>query len=175
MPTWSSFYSVIDVLSTTLSLPLAIIGFGVAYFQIRKTRAAAESARDAALAARSDASRAAILILLPQLQRVEEQIDRAVETRSVELVLSWSNAWRWQASQLSGHIDVVASSRPQLPQLLQASVMAASTAKTALVGSSTPPDIARATKRMRDAIMAVTSELGALTVHYSSPVEGSTP
>jgi hypothetical protein len=164
---WTEVYNVIDHVSVILSVPLAVTGFWIAIAQIRKTRAVAEAARDMAAIARTEASRAGILVLLPQLQRVEEQIDQAVDKGSVDLVMAWANTWRWQASQLSGHLKIVTSEDGKLPQLLQSSVLTAAAAKKTLVGNDLA-DLHRATKRMRDAISAVTSELGALAVHYAA-------
>jgi hypothetical protein len=166
--TWADVYSVIDHVSTILSVPLAVGGFWIALHQIGKTRRAAEAARDMATAAREDASRASVLVLIPQLQRVEEQIDRAVDAKSVELVIAWANTWRWQASQLNEHLRTLPSmARHELPRLLQESVIAAANVKKSLTGN-TPSDLQRSTKRMRDAVTAVTSELGGLVVHYSA-------
>ena len=172
--TWSYVYSVVDVVSTVLSVPLAVGGFWIAIAQIRKTRRAAESALDTAAKARADARRAGILVLIPQLQRIEDHIERAVDTQSADLLTAWASTWRWQASQLNHYLlrDRLTNSTP-LPQLLQASVLEAATVKRSL-GNGNPTAWARTRKRLGESVAAVTNELGGLAVHYTElPDDGN--
>lgn len=171
---WEALYGFVDVASTSLSMPVAITGFWIAIAQIRKTTRAAEAAREAASNARADARRAGILILLPQLQRAEEQIDRAIDGRSVDLLIAWANTWRWQASQLNMYLQRERVTSTTLPPLLQASVLAAARIKQGLDNTS---QIAwsRTTKRLSDAVTAVTNELGGLAVEYVELPDRSTP
>ena len=162
---WSQVYSVVDVVSTSLSVPIAIAGFWIAISQIRKTRAAAEAARDTAATARADARRAAVLVLIPQLQRIDEQIEAAIEAHSPDLLTAWANTWRWQASQLNQYLQTEPlPSAVDLPQQLQASVLAAANVKQGLKNATA---WTRRTKRLSETVTAVTNNLGALAVQYA--------
>ncbi|MFE9743629.1 hypothetical protein ACFYOT_01865 [Saccharothrix saharensis] len=170
---WQAAYSVIDHVSTVASIPLATIGFFVAYVQIRKTRKAAEATRAAVESARTEMSRAGVLTLLPQLQRIEEQMERAVSSNSVELFLAWSNTWRFQAGELKGHLEMLAPGNEQLPTLIQKSVGLAGYMKTAL-DDKREVDLRKVTRKTREAVAAVTNELGSLVAVYGAAAIGGT-
>lgn len=164
---WETTYDVVDHVSTSLSIPLAVVGFVIAIRQINKSRSAAEAARDAATNTTADLNRAGILVLLPQLQRVEEQIERAVDSGSTELFIAWANVWRWQASQFRGYLELAEVDSKTLSEHIQKSVTLVTVAKSSLVGNSSV-DLVKATKKALESIAVVTSELGALAALYGS-------
>lgn len=155
-------YWYIEHITIISTIPLALIGFGFTLWQVRKTRTAAEAARDAAKNAQRGIGRGSLLVLIPQLQRTEEELERAVRSGYSDIAMSWLGTWRWQAGQLRGLINVASTDRAVL-RAIQASVVAAAEAKTELVGSI-GVDLVIATKDVRTAIAAVTNQLGELAV-----------
>ncbi len=106
-------------------------------------------------------------MLIPQLQRAEEELERSVTSGSPDLVITWINHWRWQASELRGHFRILAPADRQLSKLVQASVTASTLAKKSITNGD-DVDLIRVTKRLRDAIAGVINELGEAKVYYTS-------
>ncbi|MEU5136289.1 hypothetical protein [Streptomyces californicus] len=167
-----SFYTLIDGAATVTSIPFAVVGFGVTIWQSRKAQSAAEAARDAARSAADSISRASLLVLIPQMQRVEEELERAVRDKSTDLALSWLSTWRWQAGQARGFLSSSTADEVEVLTALQASVTAARSAKAKLIETQTV-DIVVATKQALSAIGKVTGELGALAASYGIQMGGS--
>ncbi|MCZ4508306.1 hypothetical protein O3Q52_08835 [Streptomyces sp. ActVer] len=167
-----SFYSIVDSAATWTSIPFAIIGFGVTIRQTTKAKTAAEHASKAAQDVRENISRASLLVLIPQLHRAEEQLERAVRDQSVDLVLSWLSTWRWQAGQARGLLDEGDQLQRTVIILLQESITSASSAKSKLIDGSTP-NVVSATRGARTAVGKVTSELGAMAAIYGLQAGGN--
>ncbi|MFD4725006.1 hypothetical protein ACFWNW_07960 [Streptomyces seoulensis] len=166
-----SLYSSIDVAATVTSIPFAVVGFGVTIWQSRQAKNAAEAARDAAREATDNISRASLLVLIPQMHRVEEELERAVRDKSVDLALSWLSTWRWQAGQARGFLSSSTADEVEVLSALQASVTAARSSKAKLIDSQ-GVDIVAATKQALSAIGKVTGELGALAASYGIQMGG---
>lgn len=165
------WFPVVDKVSTFASIPLATIGFGIAFWQINKTKKAAEAARDAAQESAIDVSRSNIVAIISELHRIETEIERAVETRSLPLFFSWSNTWRRQAGRLTGYITFINPDENKITVLLQESIAFAAIVKDQLT-TREPNDLIRATRNVRAAIANVTNELGALEAVYGLSKKG---
>lgn len=166
---WETIYDWVDHISTSASIPLAVGGFWIAIRQINKTKKAAEAAKAAVTETRIDVSRTWVMILLTQLQRTEEDLERAVEAGSAELFVSWSNTWRWQAGQLRGHLQNLDTDH-EILKLIQNSVAVVSVAKRN-VKPGDSKELQKTTKRALEAVAAVTNELGALIAAYGIGIE----
>ncbi|WP_344398321.1 hypothetical protein [Actinomadura alba] len=166
------FYSFVERAANLTSIPFALIGFGVTFWQLSKTKKAAESARDAAKIAQGEMSRASLLTLIPQLQRVEEELERAVRLNSSELVISWLANWRWQAGQVRGLLMVISPNDKKTLKAIQASVAAAALVKSSLIDDP-DLDLSASTKPARDAMSIVTNEIGALATTHQIQTGGS--
>jgi hypothetical protein len=164
-------YAFVEHATTITAIPLAIIGFGFTLWQVRKTRKAAEAARDAAGLAQRGIGRGNLLVLIPQLQRVEDELERAIHSGHQELALTWIGTWRWQAGQLRGLIQVTAPTNRKMLKAIQTSMVAASDAKASLVSEKTI-DLAAETKGVMSAIAAVTVDLGEIAVIQGMRVGG---
>jgi hypothetical protein len=149
-----------DVAAYT-AIPFALIGFGATIWQTTKARNAAEAARDAAKAAQSSISRNSLLMLIPQLQRVEDELERAVQIESAELAITWLSSWRWQAGQVRGFLGRSSAENKRILRALQSSISMAAQVKSAIIDGS-PDDLASITRSARKAIADVTNEIGAL-------------
>ncbi|QCW77449.1 hypothetical protein EQG64_08005 [Streptomyces sp. S6] len=154
-------YSFVDAASTWSAIPLTLSGFGVTVWQTTKAKKAAEMAARSAQEAKERIGRSSLLVLLPQLHRAEEQLERAVRDGSVELTISWLSTWRWQASQMRGLLDESDPPQRDIATSLQASISSATSAKEKLISNSNP-DVITSTRSVRAAMGKVTGELGAM-------------
>ena len=167
-----SLYNLFEHAATVTAIPFAIIGFGVTIWQTIKARTAAEAARDAANSAKVQVSRSNLLLLIPQLQKAEEELERAVTGDSTSAVIYWLGIWRWHGSQLRGYLSITLPSDRKILKLLQSSLTVAGATKNQLVGPDAH-ELAKETKAVRDAIVLVTTELGALAASQSSEIGDS--
>lgn len=142
-------------------IPLAVAGFGATYYQALRARGASEAARDAAQSAEQTISRNHLLVLLPQLQRVENDLDFAVEQGDRKLASFLMSNWRWQAGQLRGFLKDDPQNRKTL-KAIQTSITLAASAKIDVLDTANP--VAKTARPVQDAIAAVTGDLGHLTV-----------
>ncbi|WP_141725409.1 hypothetical protein [Micromonospora pallida] len=154
------------------AIPVAATGFGLTLWQLRKTRKAAEAARDAAKTAQAAISRSNVLVLIPQLQRTEEELERAVLAKSKPLIRSHLQSWRWQAGQMRGLLKFGGLAGDDLLTDIQISVSGASEIASELVGSI-DVDLAELTKPVREAIARVTNELSAVASMQGIQAGGS--
>ena len=170
-----SFYSAYEVATTVTGIPFAVVGFGITIYQSRKAKTAAEAARDAARESAHNMRRASLLVLIPQMQRVEEELEQAVQNAAVGMSISWLSTWRWQAGQARGFLTSAATAtvNQQVLSSLQASVTAARSAKAKLIEVPSP-DVVAATRQARQAIGRATEELSAIAATYGIQLGSST-
>lgn len=155
------------------AIPFALIGFGITIRQASKAKTAAEAARDAAKMTQSALARNSLLVLIPQLQRVEEELERAVQTDSADLIITWLSNWRWQAGQVRGLLSKSSSENRKILKSLQSSIAISAKAKSDII-DGTVEELAISTKAVRDAIAEVTNELGALAALQGIAIGEST-
>lgn len=142
-----------NALGSWLGLAVSVAGFSIAIVQIRKTRSAAEAARAAVISTERRYASNTLLIVLPQLLQIDEDLGAALEAGRRTDVRALLTQWRHTA----GHARGVASqsSRQELLSLatvFQRSISRAMTAERALADDST--DLHAATARVRAAIIA---------------------
>ncbi|KQR06433.1 hypothetical protein ASF74_03425 [Arthrobacter sp. Leaf145] len=162
MPDW------LDVANGWLAVPLQLVGFGIAYWQIFKTRSVAVAARDAAKRTEEQIGGNLLLLILPQLVQIETNLEWSVSRIDRHAAMHYLGSWRWQAGQLSGHLARQDDSQEMLA-LIQASIAMAADTKLALQDEKS--DVARRCKSAQKTIAAVTGKLGELTAKNS--IEGT--
>lgn len=157
--------SLIQWLSDTnawVGLPITIAGFAVAIWQIRKTKSSADSAAAAATDTATAMSESYLLVLLPQLHRVESDLDIAVDRGERQLAASHMSQWRWQAGQLRGLLDTNDPVSKRMAKAIQTSITLAASAKIDALDSTLT--LASVTRPVQDAIALVTGEAGQLSI-----------
>lgn len=155
---WANHVSVIG-------FPLAVVGFGATLFQLKRTRRSAEAAATAASGAQAQFANNHLLVLLPQLQRIENDLTSAARGRNVDLLLHHLDAWRWEAGQLSSLLVQADRGAKVLP-LLQESVTLASVAKKRLLTDRA--DLLGSTEQVRDSVSEVTDAFGGLVADLTA-------
>ena len=106
--------SVFEWLNLYWQMPLGVVGFGIAIWQIieakraaRGAQTSANAAKDAAENARSQFKMMSVTVLLPQLRNLEEAVERAIHDKELHLLLHLLQDWRWQASTCREYLDGV--------------------------------------------------------------------
>jgi hypothetical protein len=161
----------LEHVNTIVAVPATLTGFGFTLWQLAKTRSAAQSASTAVRRVEETLSRNHLLILLPQLQRIEQDLEVAVGNKDVRLIIYHLGNWRWQAGQLRGFLDEDPRASKRLVRAIQQSI--ALTAETKLDLLEREDELLKVTRGAREAITAVTGELGGLVSLYSTSSGGS--
>lgn len=151
-------------------MPLGLVGFGVAIWQIVDAKRAAREARSAAVSARDAADRAianfksrSITSLIPQLMQLEDMIARAVDKRSPEFLTHALHTWGWQAALCRELLDDDQPAEHKIMQNIQRSTSAAALLKKQLLTVDNETDWSAKTSRFRGAVSDVNSGLQALS------------
>lgn len=155
MPDWW------DVLNGVLAIPLQILGFSLAIWQIRKAVNSAEAAETASKRAESQIAGNMLLVILPQLNQTENNLEWAVSRSDRSAIIHYLGSWRWQAGQLRGHLARQGDSTDNLLTQIQSSIAVAADTKLALQDEAT--DVSKRTKAALKAIASVTGLVGELT------------
>ncbi|WHM33580.1 hypothetical protein OH540_27510 [Streptomyces sp. BPPL-273] len=158
-----SFYDSVDVVTTVTSIPLALAGFTITALQARAAKTAARQARDAAESTRERLIRSSLIALSHQLQKTEDELDKAVNDGENKVAITWINTWKWQASQAKGMLKASNNDEQKIQRALQTSIVAAGEAKNTLV--SNPSDLVTDTANVRASIVKVTGEFSALAAN----------
>jgi hypothetical protein len=158
LPSWQDQLAIV-------SFGLTILGFIIAIWQIRKSIRASEAA---ARAVRATANRLAsnqLLLLIPQLELLDFELDIAIRTNDRESVERTLVRWRYLSSKVRGVLLSV-NSDPMIVELLQKSAGLATITKSALQEQAKP--LPAATKRVTAAISEVCDEITALSARLST-------
>jgi len=161
-----SFYWWVDHISKIASIPLTLLGFGFTIWQLLKTKSAVQAAYEATLAMRRQVRRTNLATLLPQLTRIEDEIDRAVANRSVETVRSLISDWRWQAGETRIYLSASNAQEKKILRSIQASISVAADTQREIHREihdvDSPELLVSVTDPLRKAVSRVTGELGAV-------------
>ncbi len=177
-PAVTGFLFDMQLWDIALSLPLTVIGLAATFIQATRARRTAEAARQAAVGAQDRMARSHMLILLPQLHRIEDDLDTAIKEGEVKLILNYLSGWRWQAGQARQILEQEVNPNNKAIRAITKSVALATRTKLDIVaseaaGTSTQPALVTATRPLSEAIAAATSELGALSQTYSRDAGGT--
>jgi hypothetical protein len=169
---WSNLY---------LALPLVIVGFIFAIWQIMQAKSAADeaerkagnaetaanAAKAAAENARSQFKMMSVTVLLPQLRNLEEAVERAIHDEELHLLLHLLQDWRWQASTCREYLDGSIAAEAAAMTKIQTSVAAVTNLKPKILAFNEATDWTKETGRMRKTMTDVTANLGALTAQHT--------
>lgn len=156
MPDW------LDAVNGWATIPLAILGFIIAMHQIKKTLVAAEAAQTASESTVNQIGQNLLLLILPQLVQIEANLEWAVARKDREAAIHYLSAWRWQASQVRGHL--VGSEEAQEVFLVQLQSSIATAADTKLALQDKDADVPKRTRSVQKSIALVTGLLGEISV-----------
>lgn len=162
MPDW------LNNVNGALAIPLQLLGFSLALWQIRKAVTSADAAKEASTRAEAQISGNLLLVILPQLNQTETNVEWAVSRSDRDAAIHYLGSWRWQAGQLRGHLGRQGSASDELMTQIQASIAAAADTKLAL--QDTSADVAKRSKAALKSIAIVTGLVGELTA--KNQIEG---
>ncbi|GAB1821684.1 hypothetical protein [Herbidospora sp. RD11066] len=166
----ATFNDAVELVANYSAVPLSLLGFALTLWQLLKARRAAEAARDAALQAQGAIRKNSVLMLIPQLLRTEEELDRAVRDSSVELTMVWLTSWKSQASQLRGFLELSSLENNAVMKALQSSVAKATIVRLDLTQHTNGINLIMATRAARESISQVTVELNALAAVQTTQI-----
>lgn len=156
--------------NTFLAIPLQLLGFGLALWQIRKAVNSSRAAKEASQRTEEKISGNLLLVILPQLTQTETNLEWAVSQTDRHATIHYLGSWRWQAGQLRGLLARSESEHEELMTKIQASIAAAADTKIALQHESA--DIPKRSKSALKAIAVVTGLVGELS--SKNQVDGTT-
>jgi hypothetical protein len=160
-----------DWLNMWLSIPIALAGFGLTYWQARKARTAAEAAKTAADSAKNQFRLVSAASLLPQLSQLEEAVVVAARTKSPEMLTHVLGSWLWQAALCRGYLDSTRPEEDAVMKKLQKSITTASTLKVAAASFDGNTDWHLTTEPARKSIADVTQRLGTIAAQQAVRTE----
>ena len=163
MPEW------LDITNSWAAIPLQFLGFGIAVWQIRKAISSADAAKLASTRAEARIGSNLLLVILPQLNQTETNLEWAVSRSDREAVIHYLGSWRWQAGQLRGHLGRTPEMTNEVMTLIQDSITTAADTKLAL--QDVNADVARRCKAAQKSIAAVTGLVGEITA--KNQIEGT--
>lgn len=139
--TWDQAGHIADSLAVP-GFALAIVGFGMTWWQAKEARKQAQGARTAAEAARDAAShteieigRIALIGIAPELHNIETALTDAMLRKNAQDVLDSAKKWREAAVQVRAVIDTAGLNSSKLESLLQESMTLAVEVRTEAVAS----------------------------------------
>lgn len=161
----STITNIFEWLNLWLSIPLTVVGFAAAIRQATKARTASELAKEAAQRAEALLSKNQLILLIPILHRAEGDLETALEHGERRLVEYHLSSWRWHSSQFRSYLTDSAADK-KLAKSVQASIALAAETKLRLGESES--DMGKICIPVREAIAAVTGELGRLAADETS-------
>jgi hypothetical protein len=144
---------VLGTLRTTLAEWASIVGLAgvvLAIVQLFRAQSTLDATRTAINRTERHLALNQLLVLLPQLQKLEGDIDIAVESGAREAVIRQLVEWRRLATEIHGLIDGHELSDPDRTKQLQQSATTAAVTKIQLVG--TQRNVKNTTETVREEI-----------------------
>lgn len=156
-----------DVLSIC-GLVVGVIGFGFTIHQLRRTATATEASNELLVNVGARMKANHLLVLLPQLHLLSDELDEAVLTDDKKAVTRALVSYSRAASQIASMLDT-SSESPELVDMLRESAKAAGTAKGVIVGG-TNKSLAVVVKSVTEAMSTVSNNASELISSYQAKV-----
>lgn len=160
-PPWYASISWVDWL-TVIGFPLALAGLYLTWHQAREASNAANAARGAVLRTQQQIRSNQLMVLIPQLTWIANEVDWAIERENFDVVRRFLNSWRQHAGNVHGILMAQAPDENDILKVLMSSIgMAAVTDRLLFQQEkSTRKDCMRAREAIRSAIDQLTPWLG---------------
>ena len=148
-----------------VGIAVTVAGFLLTLVQLKRTRSAALAAERASTTTQTRLASNHLLLLIPQLDRIDNDLAAAVEADHAQLVAHHLSAWRWQANVFRTLLARADLADEQTLTMVQTSIVACSNAKLKL---GTGVGLEKSTIHVRKAISEVVNQLGALATLLSN-------
>ena len=163
----------LDDINSWVAIPLQLIGFTFAIWQINKARQqsskaanAAERARQATAGTERALAKNRFIVLLQHLEQAESDLEWAVAREDPAIVSRQLALWRSQAGQLQWHIGTFFGNDHEMVEGIRRSIRAAGDARLSLQRPEI--DLAQSMTEAQQCIAEVTAHLGAIMARISS-------
>jgi hypothetical protein len=153
-PAWYASLSFTDWL-TVCGFPLTLVGLYVTWHQAREASSAANAARRAVQRTRDQIRANQLMVLVPQLTWIANEVDWAIEGENFDVVRRFLNSWRQHAGNVHGILEAQAPNEDSILKALMASISMAAITDDVLFkqdNKSTRKDCMRARQAIRSAI-----------------------
>jgi hypothetical protein len=140
---------------------LGIAGLVAALVQLKRTKDAVTAAQEAIERTEARLSINQVLVLLPQMQKLEDDLDAAVHGQSQEAVLRHLGQWRMLAMEVFGLVKGQDYADEAALDQLRASAVSAASAKGQLIG--THKNLVTTTRTVRREIATAAAYAGTLS------------
>ena len=120
-PPWYASLSLVDWL-TVVGFPLTLAGLYMTWKQARDATDAAKAARRAVQRAQQQIRSNQLMVLIPQLTWIANEVDWAIERENFDVVRRFLNSWRQHAGSVHGILMAQAPSESEILQVLMTSI-----------------------------------------------------
>lgn len=152
-----------------ITSPLTLLGLFLAWLQLKRTADATEATKTAVERTAKGMAIYQLLILIPQLQQFEGDLDRAVSLDDHEAAVDVLNRWRKAGTEATGLL-AAHTAVDELVRLLQESFVEAFVAKRPLLAKK--GTVGHTTEAVRESIGKVTVYLGTLSGQLKANIGG---
>jgi hypothetical protein len=158
---WYASISWVDWLAI-VGFVLTLAGLYVTWRQAREATSAASAASRAAQRTQEQIRTKQLMVLVPQLTWIANEVDWAIEREGFDVVRRFLNSWRHQAGNVHGILMTQAPNEGDILKALMASISMAAITDGVLFKQekSTRKDCMRAREAIRSAIDQLTPWLG---------------
>lgn len=152
---------------------LTIVGFGLTFWQLRRTKRVAEATQETVYKATDRVRYNQLLVLLPQLQNLEPELDTAVREDDSRVAARTLVRWNQLASQVRGILSTMGVEYEETALDLTKSCEAAASAKGDLVDETgLVKDVTKEARALMASLStALGGILGSISTQASAPVE----
>jgi hypothetical protein len=147
-------------------LVVTIIGFGVAIWQLARTAKVAKATKDAIERSESRMATNHLLVLLPQFQLIENDLDAAAQNDDPGLARRALVAYAHFATEVAAILQGQEKFDQTLVTDLRTSATQASQAKAILIDAPKGKSARQLTKDVRDRISSLSVHIGTLVINY---------
>lgn len=152
---------------------LTIVGFGLTFWQLWRTKRVAEATQDTVYRATDRVRYNQLLVLLPQLQNLEPELDAAVREDDDRIAARTLVRWNQLASQVQGILSTMGPEYATSAEELMKACEAAASAKGELVDEGgLVKDVTRDVRTSISTLsVALGGILGSIATQASAPIE----
>ena len=156
----------------SLSDYLAIAGFAIVIWQIRRAGNLARAAKDAVREASTRSNIYALLLLAPQFEKCEAQLESAALQDDTTLLLERLREWRRLVAELRALLDDEYDDHKRVIAAIEHTLTHVSLAKKRAL-STGPTNLLRNTEKLREAASDATSSVVTLAAQVKTNLDPS--
>jgi hypothetical protein len=147
-------------------LAVSVVGFVIAIWQLWRTANAAQATKKAIERAEKRMAKNHLLVLLPQFQLIENDLDAAAQNDDLGLARRALVSYAHFAAEVAAILQDQEKVDETLVTDLRTSATQASLAKAVLIDAAKGKTVRQLTKDVRDRISGLSVHIGTLAINY---------